>query len=184
VKGSSGCPWYRRMAYDAFMQRCITFGCMLAVMTTGSALAQTNECVPPDAGLAIAGAVRDFNVPPSAACRAADYSTSYGPIIDYKAAERAAPAPVTSELPAALPQVVRPKPTGPELGSGEGVDLYDLESGTGGTMTNYNGRELERLGELDAMQGKPLNMDRADDVNYVRGYTKGNERRIMPKPWR
>ncbi len=153
--------------------------------TVAAVRAQTNECVPPDAGLAIAGAVRDFKLPPSPACVAADYSHSYGPIIDYEAATRpAAAAPATPAAPAAVPQVQRPQPTGPVLGAGEGMDLYDLEAGTGGSATQYNGRELERLGQLDAMQGKPLNMDHASDINYVRGYTKGNERRTMPTPWR
>lgn len=168
------------------MKRFVALGCGMLVMMAARGHAQAGECVPPDAGLAIAGAVRDFNVPPSAACRGPNYGSSLGPIIDYKALERAAAAP---EVPVGQPQqpqppVARPRPSGPALGSGEGVDLYDLEAGTGGTMTQYSGRELERLGELDAMQGKPLNMERAGDVNYVRGYTRGNERRMLPKPWR
>ncbi len=171
------------LTYNNTMQRYVALGCVLAVLTVPAAMAQTNECVPPDAGLAIAGAVRDFSLPPSAACRAPDYGSSLGPIIDYNAAARAVDVPVE---PVTLPQgqAQRVRPSGPALGSGEGVDLYDLEAGTGSVMTNYSGRELERLGELDAMQGKPLNMERAGDVNYVRGYTRGNERRMMPKPWR
>lgn len=161
----------------------VTLGMMVVMAAAQTVHAQTNECLDPTAGLAVAGAVRDFNVPPSAACRGPDYGSSLGPIIDYNAALRKVEAAATAvPAPAAIPE--RPKPAGPVLGAGEGVDLYDLEAGTGGTMTNYSGRELERLGELDAMQGKPLNMERASDVNYLRGYTKGQERRMMPQPWR
>ncbi|TKW60545.1 MAG: hypothetical protein DI628_06485 [Blastochloris viridis] len=158
-------------------------GFMAAMALSATVHAQTNECVPPEAGLAIAGAVTDFKVPPSAACRGPNYASSLGPIIDYnKTAARPAPAALPDALAPAVQQ--RPRPNGPVLGAGDGVDLYDLENGTGGTLTNYNGRELERLGELDAMQGRPLNMDRASDVNYLKGYTRGSERRMAPKPWR
>jgi len=165
------------------MKRILGFGSMAAMISMVAVHAQTNECVPPEAGLAIAGAVTDFKVPPSAACRGPNYASSLGPIIDYsKTAARPPAAVVPGALVPAVPN--RRQPSGPVLGAGEGVDLYDLENGTGGTLTNYNGRELERLGELDAMQGRPLNMDRASDVNYLKGYTRGNERRMAPKPWR
>lgn len=139
--------------------------------------AQYGECVPPGTELVVPGAVTDFKVPVASVCRAADYSSSLGPIIDYSQPVETKPVTAQPDMPAAVP---RPKPTGPLLGAGEGLDLYDLEAGTGGAPTQYTHRQMERLGELDALQGKPLNMNRAGDLNYLKGYTRGNERRMLP----
>lgn len=167
-----------------FMMRIWTVGMTMALALPLLAHAQAGECLDPTAGLAEVGAVRDFPVPPSAACVGPDYASSLGPIIDYEAlAKKALPTAKPVAAPLATPPQ-RPRPEGPLLGAGEGVDMYDLEAGTGGATTTYKDRQLERLGELDALQGKPLNMEHAQSLSYLKGYTQGNERRVMPKPWR
>lgn len=164
------------------MMRIWTVGMTMALGLPLLANAQAGGCLDPTAGLAEVGAVTDFPVPPSSACVGPDYGSSLGPIIDYDALAKKVPVakPVTTPL----TQPERPKPVGPLLGAGEGVDMYDLEAGTGGAPTTYKDRQMERLGELDALQGKPLNMNYAQNLSYLKGYTQGNERKVMPKPLR
>lgn len=146
-----------------------------------TAHAQKGECLDPTAGLAVAGAVVDFPVPPSPHCRAPVYDSSLGPIIDYEALERQA----RGELPVATPPTptsLPAPPRGPALGGGEGLDLYDLEAGTQGeTTTEYSERQLFSLGRLDAEQGRPVDQKHTGSLDYMQGYTRGLEQRARPR---
>ncbi|PZP40339.1 MAG: hypothetical protein DI585_01300 [Pseudomonas fluorescens] len=68
------------------------------------------------------------------------------------------------------------QPAGPAIGSGEGADLDDLEQGTaGGIQTQYNNREMVKVGQFDALQGRPVNMQYANNLEYLQGYTQGQK---------
>lgn len=72
----------------------------------------------------------------------------------------------------------------PLVGSGEGVPLDELESGAvktvlptieagNGGVGGFSAGALERVGESDGAHGMPLNPHYASDVNYLRGFTRG-----------
>ena len=43
---------------------------------------------------------------------------------------------------------------------------------------NLNMLQMKRYGELDAMQGRPINMNYANNLGYIQGYTEGQARRM------
>jgi len=65
--------------------------------------------------------------------------------------------------------------------------LDDLEQGTSAEQVaepvpeqryDYNQLQMMRLGELDARQGKPINMNHGGNLYYLQGYTKGQQERL------
>jgi hypothetical protein len=53
---------------------------------------------------------------------------------------------------------------------------------TAGTMTmDMNALQYKRLGHLDAIQGRPLNMNYANSLGYMQGYTEGQQQRMSPQ---
>ena len=49
----------------------------------------------------------------------------------------------------------------------------------GGVPMDLNALQMQRLGELDAMQGRPINMQYASTLGYMQGYTNGQQRRTQ-----
>ncbi len=52
-----------------------------------------------------------------------------------------------------------------------------VEDEAGGIRQDFNGQQMRRVGELDARQGRPLNMLYANDLNYLQGYTDCQKQR-------
>ena len=42
---------------------------------------------------------------------------------------------------------------------------------------DLNVQQMRRLGELDAMQGRPINMNNDNNLGYLQGYTEGQQRK-------
>lgn len=99
---------------------------------------------------------------PMIPCKQADYKQPLGE-----------PAQAEPEVPVVPRPVVKPEqplPTLDELEQGGAPEAND--------SVNYNNLQMMRLGELDARQGRPLNMSHADDLFYMKGYTKGQDQRL------
>jgi len=141
--------------------------CAFCLLISGGVVAQVNTCIPPDAGLGVAGAAA-FNVA-SAGCKKVDYSSPLGPLPAKEGlalpdeAKKAVWQPPERET----ARIVVPQPTD-EADVPEKVDQnYE-----------YNYKQFRRLGELDAQQGKPMNMKYAGNLGYLKGYTEGQDARL------
>jgi hypothetical protein len=49
---------------------------------------------------------------------------------------------------------------------------------------SMNTLQMQRLGQLDAMQGRPVNMQNASVLGYMQGYVQGQQMRMQTLPER
>ncbi len=89
------------------------------------------------------------------------------------------------------PDTAQPQPTAPvarpqtapaavsaPVRAGQGTNLR--ESGpVASTGPDLNVLQMRRLGQLDAMQGRPINMGNASNLGSMQGYTEGQQRRMQ-----
>ena len=92
---------------------------------------------------------------PEIPCKGVDYTQSYA---ETAAQATAQPAPKQPQ------NIVQPAP--------------DVQVQGGGVRMDLNTLQMQRLGELDAMQGKAINMQYASTLGYMQGYTAGQQRRM------
>lgn len=70
----------------------------------------------------------------------------------------------------------RPVPVQPQAGAGSAIEAPAVANDI-----DFNTLQMKRLGALDAMQGRPLNMNHASNLGYIQGYTEGQQRRMAPQ---
>lgn len=133
---------------------------VLAAILANTAMAQVMPCggeAPVDTS-DIRGAAQ-FEIASTSHCKGPAVNTSFGPF------------PLMNTLSAVTTtKVLVISPT-------DVVSETAVEEEVGGIRQDFNGQQLRRLGELDAMQGKALNMLYADDLGYLQGYTQGQKKR-------
>ncbi len=94
---------------------------------------------------------------------------------------------ITAPLGVPVPEGSRPAATTPQQPSARPVQAPQIGGGSAiqqpavATDIDFNTLQMKRLGALDAMQGRPLNMNHASNLGYVQGYTEGQQKRAMPQ---
>lgn len=136
----------------------------LGTCVATTAMAAVEDCPDPTAEPLqnVPGAVQGLPGAASSKCEPVDYGDKLGP------------DPSDSTLVVSATTVKAGTPQQPA-----GAPQPEEADEAGGIQTNYNNLQLARLGELDAMQGHPLNMKYADDLGYLQGYTRGQQRRAQ-----
>lgn len=94
---------------------------------------------------------------PVIACRAIDYTQPF------------AEAQATAARPVAVRPVAQPMQVQQALPVADGRPM------------DLNTLQMQRLGQLDAMQGMPINMRYASTLGYMQGYTAGQKMRLQPQ---
>lgn len=95
------------------------------------------------------------------------------PVIPCKPVDYMTPPPPAEPEEQAVP---KPQPKAP-------VTLEELEQGTvpqaaAEEQMDYNNLQMRRLGDMDARQGKPINMNYGGNLYYLQGYTQGQKERL------
>jgi hypothetical protein len=76
------------------------------------------------------------------------------------------------------PQPVAPQGT-PVQASAAARQVGPPVEGDPAVPMDLNTLQMQRLGELDAMQGRPLSMQYATSLGYMQGYVSGQKRRMQ-----
>lgn len=126
-----------------------------------------DPCPPPNVGMDdVNGVVPDFDTNANNPnCHAPDYAT---PPEGYTGLITPVSSTVVDGDDAHKPSVLPPQLAAPE-------EVPEEEAG--GIHTDYTNQAAVRLGELDALQGRPLNMSYAENLGYLQGYTRGQKTR-------
>lgn len=133
------------------------------MITAGRAMAAVEDCPAPQDSDA-EEVVGDIEVPLPGGCHGVVVNNPLGPIKNFDVVN------ATTVVSGSSPPATDPG----NLPDGMTVVGQQDEAEP---QADLNVRQLMRLGELDAMQGKPLNMSHSSDLGYLQGYTNGQIKR-------